>query len=244
MIEVEDLHKRFGDVVALGGVSLRAADGQVTGLLGPNGAGKTTLLRVLYTVLRPDRGAARVDGHDVTAEAPLARTLIGAVPHAHGLYARLTTREHIRYFGELHGLGGAPLERRIDDLARQLDLGEIMDRRTQGFSLGQSVKVAVARALVHDPRNVLLDEPTAGLDVMSTRRMRAFIRRLRAEGRCILFSSHLMHEVAELCDRIVVIAGGRIAAAGTPDELRRRTGHENLEDVFVAVIGSEEGLVR
>jgi sodium transport system ATP-binding protein len=244
MIETDDLHKRFGDVVALGGVTFRAADGQVTGLLGPNGAGKTTLLRILYTVLQPDRGSARVDGHDVVREGPLARTLIGAVPHAHGLYARLTTREHIRYYGELHGLGGESLERRIDDLVEQLDLGEILDRRTQGFSQGQCVKVAVARALVHDPRHVLLDEPTAGLDVMSTRKMRAFIRRLRADGRCILFSSHLMREVAELCDQIVVIAGGRIVASGTPDELRRRTGHENLEDDFVAVIGSEEGLER
>jgi sodium transport system ATP-binding protein len=244
MIEIEDLHKRFGDVVALDGVSFRAADGQVTGLLGPNGAGKTTLLRSLYTILTPDRGTARVDGHDIMREAPVIGTLIGAVPHAHGLYGRLTTREHIRYYGELHELRGASLERRIDELVELLDLREIIDRRTQGFSQGQSVKVAVARALVHDPRHVLLDEPTLGLDVMSTRKMRAFIRHLRDLGRCILFSSHLMHEVSELCDQIVVIAGGRVAASGTPDELRRRTGYENLEDVFVSLIGSDEGLIR
>jgi sodium transport system ATP-binding protein len=244
MIEVVDLHKSFGKVKAVQGVSFTAPDGAITGLLGPNGAGKSTTLRMLYTLLKPDSGTARVDGHDVT-QAPLeVQKRLGALPDARGLYARLTARENVRYYGHLHGLKGEELERRIDTLIKMLDMTEIADRRTDGFSTGERLKVAIARALVHQPRNVLLDEPTNGLDVMSTRAMRDVIRRLRDTGQCVLFSSHIMQEVAALCDHIVIIAHGKVAARGSADDLRRQTGQTNLEDAFVAVIGSEEGLER
>lgn len=243
MIALEDVTKSFGSVRALGGVSFTAEDGRITGLLGPNGAGKTTALRILYTVLRQDAGTARVDGFD-TLEAPReVQARIGVLPDAHGLYPRLTSRENIRYFGALHGLEGSQLESRIDELVKLLDMEDIAERRTEGFSTGQRVKVAIARALVQRPKNVLLDEPTSGLDVPATRAMRTFIRRLRDEGTCVLFSSHIMQEVSALCDRIVVVSKGTVAASGTPEELRRSTGHENLEDAFVAAIGSEEGLL-
>ena len=243
MIEVSHLHKSFGKVIALQGVSFTAPDGQITGLLGPNGAGKTTTLRVLYTVLKPDRGAAAVDGYDAVTAAPEVQCRIGALADNRGLYQRLTARENIRYYGRLHGLNGETLEKNIEGLIKLLDMQDFADRRADGFSQGQRLKVAIARALVHGPRNVLLDEPTNGLDVMSTRAMRAFILRLRDEGKCVLFSSHIMQEVAALCDNIVVIARGQVAANGTPDELRRATGQANLEDAFVAAIGTDEGLM-
>jgi len=244
MIEVRNLHKRFGAVTAVEDVSFSAADGVVTGLLGPNGAGKTTTLRMLYTLVKPDRGTARIDGLDV-AERPLqVRRAIGVLPDARGLYPRLTAREHARYAGELHGLSGALLDKRVDELIELLDMKDIADRRAEGFSQGERMKVALARALVHNPRNVLLDEPTNGLDVMSTRAVRTLIRRLKEQGHCILFSSHVMQEVAALCDRIVVVARGRVVAEGTPDELRARTGKESLEEAFVSVIGTDQGLMQ
>ncbi len=242
MIQVFDLHKSFGKVRALKGVSFAAQNGLITGLLGPNGAGKTTSLRILYTVLRPDQGRALVDGFDATTQPLEVQKRIGVLPDASGLYSRLTARENIRYYGRLHGLHGEALERKIEQLIKLFDMQEFADRRTEGFSTGQRVKVAISRALVHDPPNVLLDEPTHGLDVMSTRAMRQVIRRMREEGKCVLFSSHIMQEVSALCDRIIVIARGEIVAEGTPDELRARTGHENLEDAFVEIIGSGEGL--
>jgi sodium transport system ATP-binding protein len=244
MIEVRNLHKRFGAVTAVEDVSFVAADGVVTGLLGPNGAGKTTTLRMLYTLIKPDRGTARVDGLDV-AERPMdVRRAMGVLPDARGLYPRLTAREHARYAGELHGLSGAVLDKRVDELIELLDMKDIANRRAEGFSQGERMKVALARALVHNPRNVLLDEPTNGLDVMSTRAVRTLIRRLREQGHCVLFSSHVMQEVAALCDRIVVIARGRVVAEGSPDELRARTGKESLEEAFVSVIGSDQGLMQ
>jgi sodium transport system ATP-binding protein len=242
MLSVNDLQKSFGPVRALRGVTFRAEDGQVTGLLGPNGAGKTTTLRVLYTILRPDAGAAQVDGFDVARQPLEAQRRMGALPDSKGLYPRLTARENVRYYGQLHGLGGAALEQRIERLAAMLEMDTIIDRRTEGFSTGERMKVAIARALIHDPRNVLLDEPTAGLDVISTRAMRAFIRRLRDDGKCVLFSSHIMQEVSALCDHIVVIASGAVAAEGSAEQLLRATGQASLEDAFVAAIGSEEGL--
>ena len=244
MIIVKNIKKSFGKVEAVKDVSFTAEDGQITGILGPNGAGKTTTLRVIYTVLRPDAGSASVDGHDVIANQQDVLRSIGALPDSHGLYPRLTARENIRYYGELHGLEGANLEKRIEHLVGVLDMQEFIDRRTEGFSNGQRVKVSIARALVHDPKNVLLDEPTNGLDVMSTRSMRDFIRHLRQEGKCVLFSSHIMQEVSALCDRIVVISGGLVAASGTAEELKQATGKDNLEDAFVAAIGTEEGLVK
>lgn len=244
MIQVEKLHKTFGRIVALDDVSFEAPDGKITGLLGPNGAGKTTTLRVIYTLLRPERGNAKVDGLDTRLQAVEVRKRIGALPDSHGLYPRLTSRENIRYYGRLHGLRGAALEAKIDRLIDLLDMREIENRRTEGFSSGQRIKVAIARALVHDPANILLDEPTLGLDVMSTRAMRDFIRRLRDEGKCVVFSSHIMQEVSAMCDHIVIIDKGLVAASGTPEDLLRQTGQTNLEDAFVSAIGSEEGLVR
>jgi sodium transport system ATP-binding protein len=193
-------------------------------------------------VLRPDEGHARVDGIDLAASRLAAQRRLGVFPHAQGLYARLTAREHIRYFGRMHGLSGPDLARRTDELIAALGMKDIADRRTEGFSQGQRVKVALARALVHDPPNVVLDEPTNGLDVAATRQVRTLLLQLREQGRCILFSSHVMQEVSALCDRVVVIARGTVVAEGTPDDLRRQTGRENLEDAFVAAIGSEEGL--
>ncbi len=242
MIEVSGLKKRFGAVAAVEDVSFRAEDGLVTGLLGPNGAGKTTTLRVLYTLMKPDGGSAKVDGVDVAADPVQARKRIGVLPDARGLYPRLTAREHIRYFGGLHGMAAPELERRSEELIALLDMKDIADRRTQGFSQGERMKVAIARALVHRPRNVLLDEPTNGLDVMSTRALRVIIRRLREEGCCVIFSSHVMQEVAALCDRVVVVARGRVAAEGTAEELKARTGTQTLEEAFVAAIGSDAGL--
>lgn len=243
MIEATNLQKRFGTVTAVEDVSFRAEDGQVTGLLGPNGAGKTTTLRMLYTLIRPDSGVARVDGIDLAISPLEVRRAIGVLPDARGLYPRLTAREHIHYAGELHGLSPELLEQRTAELLELLDMTSIADRRAQGFSQGERMKVALARALVHGPRNVLLDEPTNGLDVMSTRALRELIRKLRAAGHCILFSSHVMQEVAALCDRIIVIAHGRVVADATPDALRELTGRDNLEEAFVQVIGSDQGLM-
>jgi len=242
MIQVTNLHKSFGEVHALRGVTFHAPDGQITGLLGPNGAGKTTTLRVLYTLLAPDVGDAFVDGFDVRAQALQVQERIGALPDARGVYPRLTARENVRYYGRLHGLDNAALEPRIDALIELLDMHDIAERRADGFSTGERLKVAIARAIIHDPANVLLDEPTNGLDVMSTRAMRDTIRRLRDEGRCVLFSSHIMQEVAVLCDHIVIIARGKVVGAGSPDELRRIANTDDLEDAFVDIIGTEEGL--
>ncbi len=244
MIEVQNLHKRFGAVTAVEDVSFTAEDGVVTGLLGPNGAGKTTTLRMLYTLIKPDRGTARIDGMDAARQPMEVRRAIGVLPDARGLYPRLTAREHARYAGELHGLSGAALDKRVDELVELLEMKDIADRRAEGFSQGERMKVALARALVHGPRNVLLDEPTNGLDVMSTRAVRTLIRKLKAEGHCVLFSSHVMQEVAALCDRIVVVARGRVVAEGTPEELRARTGKESLEEAFVSIIGTDQGLLQ
>ena len=243
MISVEGLHKRFGAVTAVESVSFTAANGQVTGLLGPNGAGKTTTLRMLYSLIRPDGGSAKIDGLDVATHPLEVRRIIGVLPDARGIYTRLTPREHIAYAGALHGMSDAEIAARAEELIALLDMRQIADRRTEGFSQGERMKVALSRALVHRPKNVLLDEPTNGLDVMSTRAVRKLIQGLKEAGHCIVFSSHVMQEVAALCDRIVVVARGRVVAEGTPDELRAKTGKENLEEAFVSVIGTEEGLM-
>ncbi len=233
MIQVTQLHKRFGDVVAVDDVSFSAPDGAIIGLLGPNGAGKTTSLRMIYGLFAPDRGQTTIDGIDIAARPRAARRRLGALPDARGLYPRLTARENVRYFGQLHGLETEPLERRIDELVALLDMGEIADRRAAGFSQGERMKVAIARSIVHAPQNVLLDEPTTGLDVMSIRALRRFIRQLREQGSCVILSSHIMQEVSALCDEIVVLAHGKVVGRGSPDELRRQTGLRSLEEVFV-----------
>ncbi|MEO1034384.1 MAG: ATP-binding cassette domain-containing protein [Pseudomonadota bacterium] len=241
MIVVDRFAKRFGDVEAVRDVSLEANDGKITGLLGPNGAGKSTTLRMLYTVLAPDSGTASIDGIDVASDPVGARSRLGALPHGAGLYPHLTARENIRYFGRLHGLGGNALRERVEQMVQLLDIGEFADRKTKGFSQGQKTKVALARALVHEPSNVILDEPTNGLDVMATRALRELIVNLKRAGKCVLFSSHVMQEVAAICDEIVIVANGQVAAHGTPDALRERFREEDLEEVFVAAIGSVGG---
>jgi sodium transport system ATP-binding protein len=241
MIRVDGIRKRFGTVTAVDDVSFEAQDGTITGLLGPNGAGKTTTLRMLYAVMKPDAGRITIDSVDAVAGPQEAQTRLGVLPDGFGLYPRLTAREHIDYFGELHGITGTLLQQRAHELIEMLDMSAIADRRTGGFSHGERTKVALARALVHDPQNVLLDEPTNGLDVMSTRAVRHIVRKLRDQGRCVLFSSHVMQEVSALCDSIVVIASGRVVAHGTPNELRNQTGEDNLEDAFVALAGLERG---
>ena len=240
MISVEHLHKAFGPIRAVDDVSFIARDGEITGLLGPNGAGKTTTLRMLYTLMQPDTGRIVIDGIDTRAQPLEAQRRLGVLPDARGLYRRLTARENIEYFAALHGLSAAGVSFRIEALLETLGMREVADRRVAGFSQGERLKTALARALVHDPHNVLLDEPTNGLDIMSTRSLREFLGRLRAEGRCVLFSSHVMQEVSALCDRIVIIAQGRVIADGTAEELRARAREDSLEEAFVKLIGLAE----
>ena len=249
MIVAEQLRKTFPGrgkdktpVVAVDRVGFTAHDGQITGLLGPNGAGKTTTLRMLYTLMSPETGRVLVDGVDVASDPERVRRSLGVLPDARGVYKRLTARENITYFGELHGMSADAIAQRTARLASALQMEDFLDRATEGFSQGQRTKTAIARALIHDPKNVILDEPTNGLDVMTTRGLRGFLKELRAEGRCVIFSSHIMQEVAALCDRIVIISHGKVSAEGTPDELRTQAGEDNLEDAFVKLIGSDEGL--
>lgn len=238
MIEVDGISKSFGAVRALETVSFTAADGRITGLLGPNGAGKSTCLRILATVLKPDAGSARVGGTDLAAESLAARRKLGILPHSSGLYPQLTARENIAYYGRLHGLAEEPLAARLEALITRLDLRSIADRKAKGFSQGERTKVALARALVHDPQHLLLDEPTSGLDVMATRHLRDWLRELRGEGRCVLLSSHVMQEVEVLVDDLIIIAGGRVTLTGTPAELALRFPGRSLEEIFVAAVSA------
>ena len=236
MIVVNDIHKSFGKVKAVRGVSFDAPDGKITGLLGPNGAGKSTTLRVLYTVLQPDQGNASIDGIDVTSDALAARQRIGALPHGAGLYPHLSARENIAYYAALCGLEKSTIDDRVAEIISLLEIDEFADRHTKGFSQGQRTKVSLARALVHNPKNVILDEPTNGLDVMATRSLRDLILKLKDDGCCVLFSSHVMQEVAALCDDICIIAHGKVAIDDSVDGIRQRTGCDDLEDAFVAAI--------
>ena len=237
MIEAQRLSKHFGAVHALEDVSFQALDGRITGLLGPNGAGKSTTLRILSTVLAPDHGSARIGGVDVAAQPLAARRLLGVLPHSSGLYPQLTARENVEYYGRLQGLSEPALRNRVPALLERLDLTAIADRRAKGFSQGERTKVALARAMVHDPPHLLLDEPTNGLDVMATRHLRDWLRELRAEGRCVLLSSHVMQEVEALVDDLVIVAAGRVTLAGTPAELRERFPGKDLEEIFVTAVG-------
>lgn len=239
MIVVHELAKRFGTVQALQGVSFTAGDGRITGLLGSNGAGKSTTLRIVSAVLKADSGGVRVDDCDCAREPFQVRSRLGVLPHASGLYPHLTARENIRYYGELHGLDKSVVATRIEEWSRRLDMNELLERRTQGFSHGQKLKVALTRALIHAPRNIILDEPTSGLDVQATRALRDVIRSLKEDGCCVLFSSHIMQEVAALCDDIVIIAHGRVVASGTPEQILATTGAANLEDAFMGATGGE-----
>ncbi len=247
MLRVTDLHKSFatknGRVVAVDNVSFVARDGEITGLLGPNGAGKTTTLRMLYTLMAPEKGSIHVDDIAVVDNPRAARSRLGVLPDARGVYKRLTARENIAYFGRLQGLDEKRIAESTAQLSKALGMEDVLDRRTEGFSQGQRTKTAIARALVHQPQNVILDEPTNGLDVMTTRGLREFLKNLRLEGRCVLFSSHIMQEVAALCDFIVIIAGGKVVAQGTAEALREQAGEASLEDAFVKLAGTAEGLM-
>ena len=236
MIRVDGLHKSFGDIKAVRGVSFAAENGRVTGLLGPNGAGKSTTLRILYTVLKPDSGTAAIDGIDVVGDELAARSRIGTLPHGSGLYPHLTARENISYYANLYEMPADIIEERVQRVIDQLDINDFADRRTKGFSQGQRTKVSLARSLVHEPQNILLDEPSNGLDVMATRSLRELIRQLKAAGKCVLFSSHVMQEVAALCDEIVIIAEGQVALHDSPDGIRNATGCTDLEEAFVKAI--------
>ena len=240
MIRAQGLSKAFGKIQAVDNLSFDAVDGKITALLGPNGAGKSTTLRMLYTVLKPDAGQALIDGADIQADLLAARRKLGVLPHSAGLYPHLTALENIRYYGRLSGLENAELEQRVSELSAVLDLGPIADRHAKGFSQGERTRVALARALVHRPKNLLLDEPTNGLDVMATRSLRKLLLQLKDQGHCILLSSHIMQEVAALADQIVIIAHGRVVADGTPEQILTRTGADDLESAFVDLIGSED----
>lgn len=236
MIKVDGIHKSFGDVHAVRGISFEARDGRITGLLGPNGAGKSTTLRVLYTVLKPDEGVATIDGYDVVEDSLDARRVTGALPHGAGLYPHLTARENIAYYASLCGIPRREIAATVDGIIELLEIESFAHRPTKGFSHGQRTKVALARALVHDPQNVILDEPSSGLDVMATRSLRELILKLKDTGRCVLFSSHVMQEVAALCDEIIIISHGQVAIDDTTDGIRKQTGCDDLEDAFVEAI--------
>jgi sodium transport system ATP-binding protein len=242
MIEVHQLKKLFGKTVAVDDVSFSAPDGSITGLLGPNGAGKTTTLRMIYGLMKPDKGTVRIDGIDTFAQPIEARKRIGVLSDSHGLYQRLTARENIAYFAELHGLDEKQQKTRIEYITQLLDLNDIIDRRVTGFSQGEKMKTAIARILVHDPHTIILDEPTNGLDIMTTRSMRSAIKSLAAQGKCVVFSSHIMQEVTALCDHVIIIAKGVVKGEGAPNQLLAQTGKANLEDAFIDIIGSEQGL--
>jgi sodium transport system ATP-binding protein len=242
MIEAMGLSKRFGSIEAAREVSFVARDGEITGLLGANGAGKSTCLRLLYGVLKPDSGRACIDGIDILGETSLARAHLGVLPHSAGLYNHLTARENIRYFGSLHGMSAERLEERTAVLSAALGMEGFIERRAKGFSQGQRIKVALARALVHDPGNVVLDEPTNGLDVMAIRNLREMLLELKRQGRCVLFSSHVMQEVAALCDRVIIIGSGRVLADATLKEIRERSGSATLEEAFLQVLGDRAGV--
>ncbi|VAW41872.1 ABC-type Na+ transport system not coupled with H+ or K+ uptake, ATPase component NatA [hydrothermal vent metagenome] len=241
MIEVKAISKNFGEVQAVKDVTFTAPNNQITALLGANGAGKTTSLRMIYSLITPQSGSVLIDGIDPSIEPEKARSLLGVLPDTRGLYKRLTARENITYFGQLHGMNAAQIKSRTESLVADLRMEDFIDRRTDGFSQGQRVKVAIARALVHDPQNIILDEPTNGLDVMSTRGVRKFLKQEKERGKCILFSSHVMQEVSAVSDEILIIHDGTVCAAGTEQELHSQTEQNNLEDAFVHIVTNGEG---
>lgn len=239
MIEAQALVKTFKKFQAVKNVSFRAADGEVFGLLGPNGAGKTTTLRMLSTVVQPSSGTAKVSGYDIRHERDQVRSHLGILVESAGLYAHSTTREHLRYIGKLHGLSGIHLESRIDNLVQRLGMEDFADRKAQGFSRGMVRKVVMGMALIHNPPNVILDEPSQGLDVVSTRAVREIIRDFKAEGRCVVLSTHHMDEVERLCDRVAIVHRGEVRETGTPAEIVAKYGADSLESAFVQIIGEE-----
>jgi len=235
LVEAVDLQKRFRTFHAVRGVSFHCYAGEVFGLLGPNGAGKTTTIRMLTTILRPTAGTARIAGHDVLKEPEEVRRVIGVLPENAGVYGRLTARDAIRYTGRLYGVPPDVLETRIEAICKALELTPDLDRLTDTFSKGMKQKVNIARALVHNPPVVFLDEPTSGLDVLSARSVRDFILRFKEEGRCVIMSTHVMEEAERLCDRVAIIAGGRVRAMGWLQDLKAETGL-GLEEIFMQLV--------
>jgi sodium transport system ATP-binding protein len=237
MIQADSLRKSFGGRPAVrpavDGLTFAAADGAITGLVGPNGSGKTTTLRLITGLLRPESGQVRVDGIDPAQDPMGARRRLGALTDGLGNYPRLTTREHLRYFGELRGMPAVELEARTRHLLDLFEMHEIADRRAQGFSQGERMKLALARAIINDPPNIILDEPANGLDVASARALRTLLERFRDAGKCVLLSSHLMAEVAAVCNTVVVVARGKVVAQGSPAELMRSSNARSLEEAFV-----------
>lgn len=244
MIQVRNLKKHYGAVKAVDGISFTCSNGQITGLLGPNGAGKTTTLRMIAGLIRPMEGTVVIDDQDVTRTPQAARSILGVQSDMTGVYPRLTAREQLRYYGRFYGLKGAELDTRVQAVIDELNMQEIAERRADGFSRGERQKIVLARALIHDPRNIIMDEPTNGLDVMAVRETRETIRKMKGQGRCVLLSTHYMDEAERLCDTIAIIVRGQIVAGGTPEELIARTGRDNLEDAFVTLAGGAEGLLR
>lgn len=242
MISVSGIAKSFADIRALSDVSFTAEDGRITGILGPNGAGKTTCLRTIYGLLKADSGSVKIDGFDSRKTPIEAKRRIGVFPDKLGTWERLRTREIIDYFASLQGMGRAARQTAIAHMVNELELNDIIDRRTKGFSQGQRMKVGLAACLVHQPQNLLLDEPSRGLDVMATRILRDYLRAQRDMGRCVVFSSHVMQEVAALCDNIVIIAKGQVVAEGSTAALCELAGEDNLEEAFVKIIGTTEGI--
>jgi sodium transport system ATP-binding protein len=247
VIAIESVAKGFvvagRTIEAVRDVSLAAPDGRITGLLGPNGAGKTTTLRMLAGLIVPDAGRLAIDGLDVAADAQATRSRLGMLSDARGLYPRLSARENILYHARLHGMADDAAHARIDSLAQLLGMRGVLERRTDGFSQGERMKTALARALVHDPPNIVLDEPTNGLDVVATRALREVLRHLRSpEGgaKCIVFSTHIMQEVERLCDEVIVVAQGRTVARGGVDALLAQTGARDFEDAFVQLAYAED----
>lgn len=242
MITVTNLYKKIGAVQAMNGLSFSAEDGSITGLLGPNGAGKTTCLRTLLGLLKADQGTAHIDGIDVSDHPLKARRQLGLFPDPFGLYDRLTPREYLQFYAQLSGVAAEHTDDAVAQVLAKLDMHEIADRRCQGFSQGQRMKTALAQAIVHQPRNIILDEPTRGLDVMSTRLLRGVLQDLKQQGHCVLFSSHVMQEVAALCDKVVVMVAGAVVAQGSPQHLCEQAGTDSLEEAFIRLIGHDEGI--
>ena len=242
MIETRNLKKSFGPVQAVRDLSFSALDGSITGLLGSNGAGKTTTLRMICGVLQPDGGSVRVDDITPSADPRALQSRVGALLDHMGIYPRLTTRENLAYFGELRGIPPDQLAQRVGQVLAQLGLESIADRRTAGFSQGERMKTALARAILHAPQNVLLDEPANGLDVPTFRSLRLLLREMRDAGRCIVLSSHILEEIRILCDNVAIVSGGRIVAQGSPGDLCRQTGSATLEDAYVKLTCDRENI--
>jgi sodium transport system ATP-binding protein len=236
-IEARGLSKHFGALRAVDDLSVTVAPGEVVGLLGPNGAGKTTTLRMLAGLITPSAGAAKVCGIDVAADPLAARRKLGFMTASTGLYARLTPREVLRTFGRLYGMAEDALSRRIDALIAELELADFADQRCGTLSSGQKQRASIARAIVHSPDAYVLDEPTAALDPLASNAILELVRRVRGEGRAVLFSTHRMEEADYLCDRVIFLRAGRAVAQGSPQQLREASGQPTLTGAFLHYAG-------